>query len=59
MASCGNGDVTYFGSLGGVAELLNSGIEGILQKIAGAVMSAAISLFADVAANVPTLDYGE
>ena len=53
MASC-SGDATYGGALGGVASVLDSGIDGILSSIANAILSAAVSLFADVAKNIPT-----
>jgi len=54
MAGCNTGDPMYFGALGGVAEFLDSGIDGILSKIANAILSAAVSLFADIASDIPT-----
>ncbi|MFG1997276.1 hypothetical protein ACGFJ7_45580 [Actinoplanes sp. NPDC048988] len=52
MPDCSNGDAIYFGAFGGFAELLDSGIDGILRKIASSIMNAAASLFAQ---KVPTL----
>ncbi|MFI6078687.1 hypothetical protein ACIA5C_44940 [Actinoplanes sp. NPDC051343] len=45
----------YFGAFGGVQEFFSDGIDGVLRKIANAIMSAAASLFANVASKVPTL----
>ncbi|MFK3978841.1 hypothetical protein ACI2K4_00545 [Micromonospora sp. NPDC050397] len=55
MASCNTGDAIYWGSLGGATEFFDSGIDGILRKIAGAIMTAAANLFEGAAKSVPTL----
>ncbi|WP_406079039.1 hypothetical protein [Micromonospora sp. NBC_00858] len=55
MPDCSNGDVVYFGAFGGLTELIDQGIDGILRKIASSIMNAAASLFGDLAQNVPTL----
>ncbi|MFD0819414.1 hypothetical protein ACFQ0D_14080, partial [Micromonospora zhanjiangensis] len=56
MATCSSGDaVWYFGGFGGLAKLLDQGIDGILSDIANAIIKAAVSLFADIASKIPTL----
>ncbi|WP_045739690.1 hypothetical protein [Actinoplanes rectilineatus] len=55
MAQCATGDAVYFGTLSGVMEFFDSGIDGILAKIATAIMTAAANLFEDAADKVPTL----
>ncbi|MDP9793429.1 hypothetical protein J2S43_001941 [Catenuloplanes nepalensis] len=55
MPDCSNGDIVYVGAFSGLTELFDTGIDGLLRKIASAIMNAAASLFGDLALNVPTL----
>ncbi|MEV6343976.1 hypothetical protein [Actinoplanes sp. NPDC051851] len=51
---CVSGDAVYIGDIGQISGFLSGGIDGILSKIAAAIMGAAVDLFADLG-NVPTL----
>ncbi|WP_254910164.1 hypothetical protein, partial [Micromonospora sp. NBS 11-29] len=54
MAECATGDAVYIGEIGQVVGFFERGIDGILSDIAGAIMGAAVELFANLG-DVPTL----
>ncbi|MFI6130617.1 hypothetical protein [Micromonospora sp. NPDC051141] len=54
MAECATGDAVYIGEIGQVVGFFERGIDGILSDIAGAILGAAVELFANLG-DVPTL----
>jgi hypothetical protein len=54
VASCVTGDSVKIGFFGEISDFVSGGIDGILSKIAAAIMNAAVDLFSSVG-DVPTL----
>ncbi|WP_229403234.1 hypothetical protein [Micromonospora okii] len=54
MAECATGDAVYIGEIGQVVGFFERGIDGILSDIAGAIMGAAVELFANLG-DIPAL----